>query len=478
MVTRPRNLPQADPYFDSVSLLAPLSGEDGDTTSTDLSNNAHTITFNGNSVLDGDIRKFGFTSVKFDGTEDGLTIADDASLTLGSGDFTMECHVRFNGTQTATGNLDTHKGVWMSKWTNGTGTAEWVWGWRFDGNIYWTYSVNGTNSVDLNVQTSYSPPADQWIHFAVCRSGTTVYHYIDGVMSGSGSMGTDTIYDSATEVRISGYGNAGTLREEFDGWVENVRITKGVCRYPDGTTFTPPERAYPTVQNVNGDQYFNNVVLLLPFDGTDGATTTTDFSNSAHTMTFEGTAQLDTAVVKYGDSSLLLDGDSDYITAPDSTDWQFGSGDFTIEFWYYFNNIIDDVFVSYWSNTTNERCWYFGWVDSVNQWRWVHYNTSNQQNVAMSYSHNPSLSQWYHIAITRASGTFRFFLDGTLVDTDSTWSADVIRTPGTTTTLGVGNLFSNSNFYSDGQFDDLRITKGVARYTSSFTPPTGPYPTS
>ena len=97
MVTRPRNLEQADPYFDSVVLLAPFSGEDTDTTASDLSNSGHTLTFAGNAALDGDIRKFGFTSAQFDGTGDGITAADSTDFDLGSGQFTVEAHVRFNG---------------------------------------------------------------------------------------------------------------------------------------------------------------------------------------------------------------------------------------------------------------------------------------------------------------------------------------------------------------------------------------------
>jgi len=71
----------------------------------------------------------------------------------------------------------------------------------------------------------------------------------------------------------------------------------------------------------------------------------------------------------------------------------------------------------------------------------------------------------------------RLFIDGDNVATSTAIGTDSIRLPNGTTTLGVGNLFSNSNFYSDGQFDDVRITKGVARYSSSFTPPTKAHPT-
>jgi len=77
-----------------------------------------------------------------------------------------------------------------------------------------------------------------------------------------------------------------------------------------------------------------NTKLLLHLNGTDGATTTTDSSLSAHSFTFTGDAQLDTAVVKFGSAALLLDGTGDYISTGDSTDWDIlNTTNFTIDFW-------------------------------------------------------------------------------------------------------------------------------------------------
>ena len=70
--------------------------------------------------------------------------------------------------------------------------------------------------------------------------------------------------------------------------------------------------------STTGDVYFPQTELLLPFDGTNGATTTTDSSNSNNSVTFAGTAQLSTAQSKFGGSSILLDGNSDYITVTNS----------------------------------------------------------------------------------------------------------------------------------------------------------------
>src|SRR5210317_414036 len=92
-----RNSPRPDPQFNNVVLLAPFNGTDGDTTTTDLSNNAHAITLNGSAALDGSARKYGFTSLACDGA---ATFSAQALVDAGmaSGDFTVEFWYRPDGT--------------------------------------------------------------------------------------------------------------------------------------------------------------------------------------------------------------------------------------------------------------------------------------------------------------------------------------------------------------------------------------------
>ena len=87
------------------------------------------------------------------------------------------------------------------------------------------------------------------------------------------------------------------------------------------------------ITSATGDIYFDKVSLLLPFDGTDGARSTTDISNSNHSLVFGGDAKISAGKSKYGGTSCYFDGKGDYLTVADSEDWNFGTGDFTIEFW-------------------------------------------------------------------------------------------------------------------------------------------------
>ena len=250
MVTRPRNLQQADPYFDSVVFLAPFSGEDAATSSTDLSNSGHTLTFNGTAALDSDQRKFGFTSLLLDGDSDYLTAPNSTDFDFGTDLFTIECHVRF---ASAPGPSDNHN--FISLW-DADGVSQRAWRLGIEAQKF-TF-INTTNGVGASVNirdaagSGWTPAANTWYHVAVVRDTSGVHRaYVDGVQL---TTDTDTVgvFDSNSTLDIGFLRTATGPDYWMDGWIENVRITKGVCRYPDGTTFTPPERAYPTVQNVDG----------------------------------------------------------------------------------------------------------------------------------------------------------------------------------------------------------------------------------
>ena len=80
-----------------------------------------------------------------------------------------------------------------------------------------------------------------------------------------------------------------------------------------------------------------NTLLLLHCNGADTSTTFIDSSRSHKTVTPNGNSQIDTAQSKFGGASSLFDGTGDYLSVPDSEDWNFGTGSFTFDFWVRFN---------------------------------------------------------------------------------------------------------------------------------------------
>ena len=233
-----------------------------------------------------------------------------------------------------------------------------------------------------------------------------------------------------------------------------------------------------------GDSHFPKVEALLPFDGTNGATSTTDLSDRGNTVTFGGDAEISTAQSKFGGSSLSLDGNGDYVDLPRATN-QFVSEDFTIEFWFRINSGAGSetvgLFGSYYtggggkgmlmqSSATYNQVFFQWMYGSGSGTDWAYLNQTQGTRTALSNN------TWYHVAVTRSGNTWRLFLNGT--QEDSVTQSDQLTDSGSTTRLGNYGPSGSASHGLNGYIEDFRITRGVARYTSNFTAPTSAHPTS
>ena len=222
-----------------------------------------------------------------------------------------------------------------------------------------------------------------------------------------------------------------------------------------------------------GDVYFPQTKVLLPFDGANGATTTSDLSNENHTVSFFGTSQISTVQSKFGGSSLLLDGNSDYLTIPNSSALTLGSGDFTVEAWVYLTNDPTHAPIAVlYDSTANRRSWWFALTTSSFLRLRVHLDETGNASNVMSFNGATTVTEnvWHHAALTRNGNTVKLWLDG-VQDGSGTCSFSVYNN--TTDPLQIGTYFANGSpsAFFPGYIEDLRVTKGVARYTSTFTPP-------
>ena len=238
-------------------------------------------------------------------------------------------------------------------------------------------------------------------------------------------------------------------------------------------SFNEPDiRQFKLTGATVGDVHFPKVSLLLPFDGSNGATSTTDSSNNNSTVTFVGTSQISTAQSKFGSSSMLFDGNSDYLTVTNSSFSTFNASGatLTIEFWVYFNSISgqQDCVMNY-ANSSG------GLVIRKN-------NSGNVLSVNLSGdgaditgTNALSAGQWYHVALSGSSGSYKLFLNGTQEGSTYTGSLG-----GGSSTYQIGAFYWSGSLYGplNGYLDDMRFTAGLARYTSNFTPPTTAHSTS
>lgn len=218
-----------------------------------------------------------------------------------------------------------------------------------------------------------------------------------------------------------------------------------------------------------GDPYWANVVSCLNFIGSDGATSTTDDKGIA--WSFFGNAQIDTAQSANGTSSLLLDGNGDYLSTPDASSLRSDIDPMTMEIFIKPANTSKlQVPVCKRGTSTVEFGLYVqvGGAISLNVYR------SGGAVVSITSAGTVNTTQFHHVAIVRNGAVWYLFLNGVLEG-----SATQSNTPQVSTTdLTIGREPFNTGRDFNGWIGGWRRTNGVARWTTGFTPPAAPFPTS
>lgn len=207
------------------------------------------------------------------------------------------------------------------------------------------------------------------------------------------------------------------------------------------------------------DPYFANVSLLMHADSLP----ITDFSSVAHTLTANGDATVSTSIKQFGAGSLQLDGVGDYYSFPTSASMSFGTGDFTVETWVRYATQVnsDNFFVT----AVGTGGLFFGEQGAQLGFGRV--------GVAWDYlaNHGMTANNWYHLALCRSGTTIRMFVNGTLIGSPQTNSTSY-NMGASGTTIG----WQSPTLGYTGYIDDMRVTKGVARYTANFSVPTAAFP--
>jgi len=216
------------------------------------------------------------------------------------------------------------------------------------------------------------------------------------------------------------------------------------------------------------DPFFSNVSLLLKADGANDSTVFTDSSNNNLNITTSGGAKISTTQSKYGDSSAYLNGASALLI--DDNDAFTFNGDFTIEAWVYM------------TSTSGYRSIISQWAPSSFTFRvdngrpYIAYRLGTSDIGVRGTTTLVSANTWTHVAVSRAGSTIRLFVNGVQ---DAKTATAVGSFGNSTNKISVGNLLTSAGTYDTslgwygfaGYIDDLRVTKGVARYTENFTTP-------
>lgn len=411
----------------------------------DDSNNNFTITRTGDVA----VQKFGpfasttsYTpslfggSVYFDGTGDFLTLPSNSTqYSFGRSNFTIEMWVYVTSLAAIRTLYDTVNSA------DATGTG------RFGlqlstAGVIQLYSTTGT------VLTSGGTViTNQWAHIAVTRSSGSTRIFLNGVQVNTTYSDTNNYVVGTTNRPVIGANGNNTGTNLMLGYISDLRVTNGTALYV--SNFTPQTTPLTPVVNTT---------LLL--SGDKAAIYDSSGMSDIETV---GNTKLNLNVLKYGTSSMYFDGTGDSLFSPASSLFAFGTGDFTIEFWFYplvinlTNNAILDTRTA-------------GGSGSGLLIRLGDGGTSNPTYVyavigtTTIFQTGLVANEWQHIAVTRASSSCRVWING------------IGGTAGTSSTLLSNGAFFVSRFVSaasgiNGYLSDFRITRGVARYTSNFPPP-------
>jgi hypothetical protein len=378
----------------------------------------------------------------FDGSGDYLRVAYNSNLypTSSGTDYTVECWVYPTA---GTGGLQFILG------TNNTTVADWTF--TQDAG-QWGFTLSGVGG---NAGTVI---ANQWTHLAMTRNGSTVNGYVNGARVLTTTASTQS--NNGLPVNI---GMRNGSDRAFTGYITDVRIVNGTAVYT-GTSYTVPTAPLTAVTNT---QFLSN--------NTNAGILDNAMMNDLETV---GNAQISTSVKKYGTGSIAFDATADRLVAASSPNIAFGTGDFTVEFWLNSNNVASANQRGVIQTSDTSGGLKTGYTTGIAIYQGGNatggpLNGGLTANVAGTFLGSSSAvittSTWYHIALVRSSGTSTIYVNGTSVGSASTTgncSGQFIC---------VGGYYDTTYLY-DGYIDDLRITKGYARYTSNFTAPTAAFP--
>jgi len=438
-----------DPYFNYTTLLLSTTATNGQQNNTflDSSTNNFTITRNPatgpNAPTQGTFSPFSQTgwSNYFDGTSDYLTVNDNAALELGSSNFCLE----FMYYPTSSANTDfvtkrvnaasygliiVQTGLALNFWLSSSGSS-----WDLFNN-----AVLG--SVTLNA----------WNHLAIYRIGNAWYSSLNGTITTLSASLSGSVVNNAANWNIGGnnYASGSVI-----GYLSNFRLVIGSSVYTSTSAPIPtaPLTAVTNTQllTCQSNRFVDNSTNNFAVTPT-GNTTVVPFSP------FNPTSAWSASTVG---GSGYFDGTGDYLTVANNAAFNFGTGDFTVEFWFYaLAPAANSRFLS--NAAYNASGIDISWESGSTRIVW--YISSTPYVIPL-----PDRYAWHHVAFTRSGTTLNTYINGaranTYTNSSNITSANV---------LGIGAESGGTNV-TNSYISNLRLVKGTALYTgATYTVPTAP----
>ena len=407
----------------------------------DGSTNAHAITVTGN-VSTEPLTPFNNleysealhgSSGYFNGSS-SLTIPNDSTLLFGSGDYTVETWV-YN---TNTGN----DLKWIAAiWHYTTPSAQ-AWA-LYHQNGQYSFIVDPADTV---VTTGTSGlHTNEWTHLAVTKSGNVFRMFINGVQESTTTL-SHTMQNGSGALDIGAAGS-GPANTRFGGHISDVHVIKGHAKYT--ADFAPPTA--PIVAHANTTFLMNPNPSII------------DKAQKAQPFEFYGNASGSNTQQLFSSSTMKFDGNGDYILLREGFPIPSG-GSFTIEAW---------ARPSAWSSSMTALFAFNAKSSGTNVLLYTSQGINYGDSNYYSGSAPLTLNVWNHIAVTYDGTNLKSYVNGTLRTTNA--YTPVVTLEDCTFVLGAefdgGNAGAPGNYFN-GYIQDVRVSTGLVRYTSNFTPPT------
>ena len=312
-------------------------------------------------------------------------------------------------------------------------------------NAYYAVLASDTSDWSGASAASFGTIKKGWHHIALVRHGDILKPFVNGVQGTTTTLSTGAALNFPNVATRIGSGYEGWESTD-DFYLGEFRVVWGSAVYT--SDFTPPTAPLTAITNTS---------LLL-----QSSPNVYDASGSSN-LTLHGNAQSSTTQTKNASSSIYFDGSGDYLSIPDSTNFGYGTGNFTIEFWVYFNDVSSTQSIISNLNTTSGLQPHLYITSGT-----IRYYTGSVIRITSSAVNT---DQWYHIVLEKNNSSTKLYIDGTQSGSTYTDSNNY----GSSAPLAIANYWNGSSLNSsstlNGFISDVRITKGLARYTNSFTPP-------
>ena len=409
------------------------------------------IAANGNAQVSTAQSQFNGSSAVFDGTGDFLRIYNPGTLAFDSNDFTIECWVRPTGTKKdfpliihnyIDGQFDATGSWFLADRHNSAST-------KFS---FWVDNFNGQASPMLTSTTSVS--TNTWYHIAIVRSGTTFRMFVNGTQEATATFSGSFDSNLSNNWGVGDW-NSGSVNG-YTGNIDEIRVSN-TARYT--TNFTAPTQPFVNDDNTRLLIHANGTNASTFFEDDNGASIQSSSGRTARSIQVNGNTKISTVEKTIGSSSAVFDGDSDYLFL--TGDYRL-TGNFTIEFWAYWNNNSGIKNLLTIGNESSGRLGIFSNGSTIG------IDTFGGNNPSFNVSGQIATGTWYHIALVRNGSTITLYRNGVSIGT-GTSSA----TLGNANGVYIGTE-SSLIYEFNGYIDEVRVSD-VARYTANFTTATTPF---